>query len=205
VGAAVSRDELEAIVREAHHLREEHRRAHAGSGARRRSRDALLEAERDFERLLGEWVTDTATRAAWRAHLYEDGPEPAEPAPELPLVFRGRSDSGSVVEVRERRGGEYAVEVDGALVERIEAELDFSSTHAPHTFALDSIVFRETFSVSRDALAALDELVAGQSPRPPWRYAAELVGDGLADRYLGLTARGRRALAERERTREPRA
>jgi hypothetical protein len=199
VEAAVSRDELEAVVREAHHLREEHRRAHPGSGARRRLGDGVLEVERDFERLLGEWVTDAATRAAWRAHLYEDGPEPAEPARSLPLIFRGRSDSGSVVEVRERPGGEYAVEVDGALVERIEAKLDFSSTRAPSTFALDSSVFEETFSVPRDALAALDAFVTGRSPRPPWRYAAELVGDGLVDRYLGLTARGRRALARRKR------
>lgn len=192
---AVSRDELEAIVREVHHVREEHRRAHAESGTRRRLGERLLEVEGDFERLLGAWVADEETRAAWRMHLYQGAPEPSEPVPKPPLVFRGRSGSGSVVEVRERPGGDYWVEVDGCPVERIEAEVDFSSTYVPHTFALDSIVFRETFSVSREALAALSEFAAEREPRPPWPHAAELAADGLVDRYFGLTARGRRALA----------
>lgn len=168
---------------------------HVESASRRRLGESLLEAERDLERLLEEWLTDQATRAAWRAHLYGEGPEPAEPVGKSPLVFRGRSASGSVVEVRERPDGDFAVEVDGCPVERIEAKLDFASTHAPHTFALGSIVFQETFSISRPALVALREFVAEREPRPPWRYAAELADDGLVDRHLGLTARGRRALA----------
>lgn len=192
---AVSRDELEAIVREVHHVREEHRRAHAEGGTRRRLGERLLEVEGDFERLLGEWVADEEARAAWRMHFYQGAPEPFEPAPGPPLVFRGRSGSGSVVEVRERPDGDCAVEIDGCPVERVEAEVDFSSTHVPHTFVLDSIVFRETFSVSREALAALREFVAERERRPPWPHAAELAGDGLVDRYFGLTARGRRVLA----------
>lgn len=194
---AVSRDELEAIVREIRHVREEHRRANPGSGVRRRLEAELLELEADFERLLEEWVTDEETRAAWRAHLYDDGPEPAEPEPEPPLVFRGRSEAGSVVEIRRRPGGELVVEVDGAPVVRVEGEQDFSGTEAPHTFTLDSIAFEETFAASEAALEALREFVAGRAPRPPWRYAAELAADGLIDRHFDLTPRGRRALAAR--------
>jgi hypothetical protein len=195
VEGAVSRDELEAIVRQVHHLREEHRRAQVESSARRHLEGRLLEAEGDFERLLEEWLTDDATRDAWREHLYKDGPEPAEPAPKPPLVFRGRSPAGSVAEIRQRPDGDYAVEVDGCAVERIEVKPDLWSTHAPHAFALDGTVFRETFSASPDALAALREFVAERDPRPPWRHAAELAEDGLVDRHLALTARGHRALA----------
>ena len=195
VQTAVARDELEAVVGEVHHLREEHRRTHEGSGVRRRLRGRLLELEHDFERLLAEWVPDDETRAAWRAHLCEGGPVPPEPASKAALVFRGRSGAGSVAEVREAPDGSYTVEVDGSRVERIEAELDFSGTLAPHTFALDSIRFRETFSVSRPALAALRAFTAGLEPRPPWPHAAELAADGLIDRHFGLTPRGRRALA----------
>lgn len=191
---AVSRDELEAIVRRVRHLREEHRRAHPEGGHRRKLQHSLLEAERDFERLLEEWVTDESARAGWRAHLYGDGPEPAEPRPKPPLVFRGRSAAGSVVEIRQRAEGDYAVEVDGSLVERIEARLDFQVKHAPHSFVLDSTVFQETFSASPAATAALRELAAGLVPRPPWEYAAELAEDGLVDRHLELTPRAHRAL-----------
>lgn len=192
---AVSRDELEALVRQVHHLREEHRRAHVESSARRHLGERLLEAEGDFERLLGEWLTDDAAREAWRQHLYADGPEPAAPVPQPPLVFRGRSPAGSVAEIRQRPDGDYAVEVDGCAVERLEVKPSLWGTQAPHVFALDSMVFRETFSASPDALAALREFVAERDPRPPWRHAAELAEDGLVDRHLALTARGHRALA----------
>jgi hypothetical protein len=191
----LSRDELEGTVRRAHHLREEHRRARVGSRARRRLHAYLLEAERDFERLLAEWVTDDSVSVAWRAHLYERGPEPDEPVPRPPLVFRGRSASGSIVEIRERQDGDCSVEVDGSPSERIEAETEFAGRHARHTFALGSSLFRETFAVSPRALAALREFVAEREPHPPWRYGAELAEDGLVDRDFALTARGSRALA----------
>jgi hypothetical protein len=191
----MTRDELEAIVHEVQHVREEHRRAHPQSSVRRRLGVQLLELERGFERSLAEWVPDARTKAAWRAHVYERGPEPAEPAPRARLAYRGRSETGSVAEVREAVPAGYTVEVDGCPVERIEAELDFAGTLAPHTFALGSLVFRETFSASPPALGALRTFATGGEPRPPWRHAAELAADGLIDRHFGLTPRGRRALA----------
>jgi len=195
VKGAIARDELEAIVGEVHHVREEHRRAHLQGRVRRKLGERLLELEHDFERLLAEWVPGDETRAEWRAHLYESGSEPREPEPKAPLVFRGRSGAGSVAEVRETPEGAHTVEVDGCPIERIDAELDFSGTLAPHTFALDSLLFRETFAASQPAFAALRAFVAEREPRPPWRHAAELAADGLIDRHFGLTPRGRRALA----------
>jgi hypothetical protein len=187
--------ELAAIVREFHHVQEEHRRARPESRVRRHLHSRLEELEERFERLLEEWVADEETRAAWRAHLYQGAPRPAESAPERPLTFRGRSEAGSVVEIRKRPDGSYDVEVDGALVERIEGGLDFAGGTAPPVFRLDGSEFRETFSASPAALEALRDSLAGDAAHPPWDQAAELVADGLVDRDFGLTERGRRALA----------
>ncbi|HWQ23568.1 MAG TPA: hypothetical protein VNK94_05645 [Gaiellaceae bacterium] len=191
---AISREELEAIVREGHHLREEHRRAHAGSRARRLLGKRLLDCERRFERLLEEWVAEEGVRRAWREHFYEGGPEPDEPEPRAPLVYRGRSSAGSIVELREVGPRECLVEVDGRPVKRLELGHVFAETHAPVTFVLDGLELTETFHVSPRALAALRAFVDGRRPDPPWRYAAELVADGLIDRSFALTPRGRRAL-----------
>jgi hypothetical protein len=130
-----SRDELEAIVAEYHHLREEHRRSRAGGRVRRHADARLRELQLRFERPLNEWAPRDELRAAWRALLHRSGPEPAEPAPAMPLVFRGAADSGSVVEVRERPDGDCDVAVDGVLVERVEADADFSDTEASHAFS----------------------------------------------------------------------
>jgi hypothetical protein len=51
-----SRDELEAIVAEYHHLREEHRRSRAGGRVRRHADARLRELQLRFERLLDEWA-----------------------------------------------------------------------------------------------------------------------------------------------------
>jgi uncharacterized tellurite resistance protein B-like protein len=112
----------------------------------------------------------------------------------MPLVFRGAADSGSVVEVRERPDGDCDVAVDGVLVERVEADADFSDTEASHAFRLDGLVFRETFGVSAAALETLAEFAAGATVKPPWRFAREVRADGLIDSHFGLTARGHRAL-----------
>jgi hypothetical protein len=194
VRGAISREELEALVREGHHLREEHRRAHAGSRARRLLRKRLLDCERRFERLLEEWVPDERVRRAWREHFFEGGPEPDEPERRAPLVYRGRSSTGTVVELREVGPRECLVEVDGSPVKRIELDHVFADTHAPVTFVLDGVELTEAFDVSPRALAALRAFVDGRRPDPPWRYAAELVADGLVDRSFALTPRGRRAL-----------
>lgn len=188
------RAELEAIVAEYRHLRENQRRSRSEGRLRRRAEKRLHELELGFERLLDEWVPGGGLRDAWRLHLHRAGPAPAEPVARGALVFRGAADTGSVAEVRERPDGDCDVVVDGVLCERVEADLDFSATRAPHPFRLDRLVFRETFGASAEALAALGEFVAERAPHPPWRFAPELRADGLIDAHFGLTARGHRAL-----------
>jgi hypothetical protein len=191
----VSREELEVLVRGYHHLLEEHRRARAESRIRRHMETRLRELELRFEELLDEWVTDEEPQAEWRAHLHGDAPEPSRPVPGRPLLFRGRGETGSVVEIRREANGDSDVELDGHIVERLKGMWDLRGEEAPATFALDRLVFREVFCASEPALAALDEFVAEREPHPPWRFAAELAADGLVDRDFGLTHRGHRALA----------
>ncbi len=191
-----SRDELEAIAGEYRHLLEEHRRAHAEGRVRRHQEARLQELELRFERLLDEWAPGAELRGAWQAHLHDGAPAPAQPAPERPLVFRGIAETGSLVEIRERADGDYEVAVDGTVVERVEAELDFSGKQTPHAFPLGGLVFRETFSVSAPALEALADFVAGRAQPPPWPFAPDLRADGLIDSHFALTPRGHRALAQ---------
>ncbi len=199
VTETVSRDELEAIVSEHRHLLEEHRRAHADGTVRRHMEARLHELEQRFDQLLDEWAPDEELREAWAAHLRHGAPAPALPAPARPLVFRGRAETGSVVEIRKRTDGDYDVEVDGAVVERAQLELDFAGTEAPRIFMLDELGFQETFSASAPALEALAEFVAERSPAPPWGFAVELRADGLVDRHFSLSPRGHRALSQRAR------
>ena len=191
---ALSREELDVLAREYHHLLEEHRRARPESRVRRHMEKSLRELESRLEHVLAEWVSDEELRSEWRAHLYGDAPEPSRPAAERPLVFRGRADTGSVVEVRGRTNGDCDVELDGHRVERLEELRDLPGEEAPERFTFDGLVFQEVFSVSELALAALADFVAEREPHPPWRFAAQLMADGLIDRNFGLTHRGRRAL-----------
>lgn len=189
------RDELEPIVAEHRHLLEERRRAGAGGRVRRHLEARLHDLEARFGQLLDEWAPGEDLHRAWHAHLHEGAPAPAQPTPARPLVFRGAAETGSLVEIRERAGGDYDVAVDGTPVERIAADLDFSGTGSPHEFELDGLDFRETFSASVPAVQALRDFVAELAPEPPWRFASELKADGLIDGDFGLTPRGRRALA----------
>jgi len=198
VYSSISRDELEVIVREFRHLLEEHRRAGAESSVRRRMESRLHELELRFGQLLDEWVPDEEVRAAWQAHLHAEAPEPALPAASRRLVFCGVAETGSVVEIRARADGDYDVDLDGHLVERLLGEADTLGKEVS-TFTLDGHVFLESFAASGPALEALGELVAAREPHPPWPFAAELAADGLIDRDFGLTRRGHRALAEARR------
>jgi hypothetical protein len=189
------RDVLETLAHDYHHLQNEHKRASLESGARRRIEERLVDVRERFDRLLGEWVPDPELREAWREHLHNRVPAPAGPRAIRPLVFRGISEVGSTVEIREGKGeDEYTVEIDGSLVERIAAEKDFSAGASFH-FRLDGREFEETFSASSEAIDALADFLAGEEASPPWEYAAELLEDGLIDTNAALTSRGRRALS----------
>lgn len=190
------REELEALVRHYHHVESEHERAHP-EGSARHHVGLLMDEDRDrFEHLLAEYVPEETVRVAWRGFLHHRGAEPAGPPAISVLVFKGRSDAGSVAEIRRDRSGVLAVEVDGHRVERLTAE------HAPFAegrravFRLDGVEFIEVFDARSAAPRALDGFCASGG-RPPWEHASELLADGLIDVNFGLTRRGRRALAAR--------
>jgi len=189
---------LEALARRYHHLQNEHQRAAPESGTRRRIEERLLDVRDRFERLLAEWVPDVELRDAWHEYLNYRRPEPSGPPAIRPLVFRGVSDAGAVVEVRGQKGEELEVEIDGSLVARIAAEKDFATTGPRDSFRFDRFSFHEMFDASADALQALADFVA-EGGSPPWEHAVELLSDGLIDTHFALTPRGRRALARLER------
>jgi hypothetical protein len=189
------RDVLQTLVHQYHHLQNEHQRTKPGSGVGRRIEERLEEVRERFDRLLTEWVPDPELQEAWREHLQNRAPAPTEPPAIRPIAFRGRSDAGSIVEIREGKGDdEFTVEINGSLTERIAAEKDFRSGPAFH-FRLEGNEYEETFDASREALEALAAYLATDEASPPWEYASELLEDGLIDTHASLTPRGRRALA----------
>lgn len=186
-------EELDALARRYHHIHNELERRRPGSSVRREHEDELLQVRERFDRILEEWVPDDELREQWNAYLHAHAPEPEGPPGIDPVVFRGESDAGSVVEVR-RRGDEFQVWVDGALLERVSAEKDFGSRLPGLTFGVDGFEFRETFAASAEALSALARFVE-EGGRPPWEQAGELLEDGLVDVHFGVTPRGHRAFS----------
>ena len=188
------REELQALAHNYHHLQNEHERTPPESSVRRRIERRLLDTRQRFERLLDEWVPEEELRRAWLDHLANRAPEPSGPPAIRPVVFRGITDAGSLVEVTGHKGEELEVWVDGSLTERVVAEKDLSSVTPPLVFGAHGIEAHETFTASPEALDALADFVDDGKP-PPWDYAAELLSDGLIDVHFALTPRGRRALA----------
>jgi hypothetical protein len=187
-------EELDALARHYHHLQVEHQNAQPESSLRRRLEDKLLHVRERLDRVLEEWVPEEELRQGWRAYLEHHGPEPDGPAAIQPVVFRGTSEvTGSIVEFR-GSGDELRVEVDGALIERVTAEKNFSSTQPVVRYRVNENEYDEIFAASAEALQALaDFLERGESP--PWEHASELLEDGLIDVHFALTPRGHRALA----------
>jgi hypothetical protein len=190
------REELEAVVRHYHHVQSEHERAHPQGSVRRHLELRLDHDRRRFEHLLAEYVPDESARGAWRDFLHHRGGEPAGPPAIRPVVFKGRSEAGSVLEARGDPSGELVVEVDGQLVERLEGPTIQIGKGPAAVFRLDGTEFREEFDARPGALRALRRFrEAGGDP--PWEHASALLSDGLVDVDFALTARGRRALAQR--------
>jgi hypothetical protein len=191
--SVISRDELESVVSEYHHVKEEHRRARSGSRVRRHLQARVEELARRFETLLEEAAVDDRERTRWRRHLQGLESEPSEPRARPFLLFRGRSDAGSTLEIHERDDGTLDAVVDGALTERLVGADDLHGSQPGLTFSVGGSVFRETFASPGEARAALVEAIADGAP-PPRTYAPALLSDGLIDRNLGLTPRGRRGV-----------
>lgn len=178
---------LEEIVREYHHLQEEHRRTHPEGTARRHLQARLEELEQRFEHRLLEDLGDETERVAWRERLHHGAGAPLVPL-SPPLVFKGRSAAGSVVEIRQRPDGDYDVEIDGAPVEKLSGPIDFD------VYVDGDRRFPEVFAVSTGARRALAAWAAGSAGEPPWEHLHDLLRDGIVDRHFALTERGRRAL-----------
>ncbi|MEP7225521.1 MAG: hypothetical protein ABI783_11270, partial [Actinomycetota bacterium] len=188
----MSEDELDQVAHEYRRLHEEHRRAKPRSRTWRHLDVRLRQLRRRFERLLAEAPVEEGDRRRWRGRLREG--TAAEPTELRPLLFRGRSDSGSELRLTPAPDGTVNVLVDGSHVAVLDAANELTGTEPDFVFAFDDLRFRETFGAPRASLADLrDSVTTGRRPRPA--YMRELIADGLIDRTLGLTERGRRALA----------
>jgi hypothetical protein len=151
-----------------------------------------------FDRLLEEWVPEEELRRAWVEHIHSRAPMPDAPPGVRPLVFAGVAEvTGSTLEIRGGYGEELEVRIDGALVERLVGEKDFAAPTPPLRFRLDGVDYTETFSVSPEALDALDGFLDDNFRPPPWDHARVLLADGIVDVTFAVTSRGRRALASR--------
>lgn len=190
----VTRTDLEAIVHECRHFHNENARASAES-VRRKFSTRLLELEQRFERALEEGVPDEGIRQAWRDHLRLRAPAPSEPPPIAPVIFRGKSEAGSEVVVRECADGKLEVEVDGSPIERVSG-LDLTSDGGTAALRVAGRqLFNETFAAPAEALEALRAWAGRTEGEPPWEHLRALAADGLVDGHFGLTRRGRRAVS----------
>lgn len=146
------------------------------------------------DHLLAEYVPDEDTCRAGRDFLHHRGGEPSGPPAIRPVVFKGRSKAGSVLEAH-HASGELVVEVDGQLVERLEGPTIPIRQGRLAVFGLDGTDFREEFDAEPGALRALRRFRAsGGDPR--WEHASALLADGLMDVDFALTARCRRSLKQ---------
>jgi hypothetical protein len=96
------REEPDALARRYHHLQVEHQGFRPGNAVRRRLEDELLDVRPRFEQRLEEWVPEQELRRQWLDYLDHHAPEPDDPPPIEPVVFRGRSEAGSEVVIRRR-------------------------------------------------------------------------------------------------------
>lgn len=191
-------DLLRRLGDEYRHVEQEHLREPASRNAtRNRLAEQLHELEEHFERVLAEWTTDDKLRASWRDFLRGRGPAPDEPRLTRPPLFRGRTDAGSLVELRASDDGGYDIFVDRQRSDHQSVPWHLDPDMRGRV-QIGELSCDEEFAASPDAITALSEFVGGRA-EPPWRFAHELFEDGLVDPELGLTPRGRRCL-DRGRT-----
>ena len=92
------------------------------------------------------------------APICTTGAQPDGPAPIGALVFKGSVDDGSVVEIRSDRSGGLVVDVDGVLVQRLEAKKVPIAVRRPGVFRLEGVEFCEIFNADPAALRTRDDL-----------------------------------------------
>lgn len=182
------------------HVEQDHQRQPPRSATRRRLESELQGIADHFERLLAEWVTDDGLRARWREFLHGRAPAPDQPQLPPPPLFKGRTDAGAAIEIRPVPDG-YDILVGGARVDHgsVPWHLD-PDMHEP--VQIGEHACAESFDAPPEAIAALAEFASGRAG-PPWRWARELIEDGLIDPELALTPRGKRCLARAHPVHEP--
>ncbi len=191
---AVSEDELAAIVHVYRHLLEEHRRARPHSRTRRKLETRMAHLSESFEVRLSEAPISERERRVWRDRLHADAAQRGASDRVRQVLFRGSSDSGSELLLLPAADGSLEAVIDGVSVVSLDRADELERTEPGFVFALDGGRFRETTAVPSSALAALRRaLVTGG--RPLAEHVQELIADGLVDRMLNLTPRGRRVLA----------
>ena len=182
------------------HVEQEHGREPTRSATRHRIAAEMQGIQDHFERLLTEWVPDDGLRTRWREFLH--GHEEAPGAPKLPSppLFKGRTDAGAVLEIRPVSDG-YDIIVDGARIDHSEVPWRLEPDMRGPTQIGDHAC-EETFDAPEPAIHALADFRADPAAAP-WRWARELVEDGLIDTELALTPRGKRCLARSHPVAEP--
>jgi hypothetical protein len=190
----VSEDELEGLVHEYRRLLEEHKRARPRGRTRRKLEARMKRVRRRFEHRLAEAPVSDRDRRRWLDRLQSGAAWASSSRNLRPLLFLGRSESGSELRIAPADDGTLEAVVDGATVAVLDRADELTGTEPGFVFALDGTEFRETFAVPPSRLAELRQAVE-EGRRPRSESLRELIEDGLVDRALGVTARGRRALA----------
>jgi hypothetical protein len=198
----VAHAELEEVVRAYRHALVEYRRAPRGGRIRRHLGRDVRRLRARFDGLLAGAGLDGDDQAAWLRTLVAGAPAPAAPVGAARLVFRGLSGSRAELRLLAREDGRLDAFMDGAAVGALPGDRGLVRSAPSLVYELGGVTYRETFAATPTELAELrDDLASGR--RVPPELAARLVEDGLLDRTLGLTARGRRALALDDRPARP--
>ena len=183
--------QIESLVDPLRHARAEHRRAPEDTSIRRARANELAELEARLDGLLDRWVPDETDREAWRDHIRNGTPAPADDLDPAPPIFRGTNEIGSRAEFRPAEDGDYDLFIDGRLVLRLAGNLRLGTLPGP--LPLADMRWEETSDAPADAFAALHAYLDAPA-EAPWEWARALYADGLIDADFGLTDRGRRVL-----------
>ncbi len=189
-------DVLRRLATEFRHRKQENKeKAGLHSQQRRRHEKELEELQADFESMLKRWVNESE-REAWRAHFHHFAPVPAGPQLEQPPLFKGRSSSGGLLEIRQAPGPAYEIILDGTPVRRISESPGLTERRIDR-MRFEETEFEEVFDAPEEGQAPLADFYDGPRDGAPWEYSHALFRDGLIDANFGLTERGRRWLDTR--------
>lgn len=184
-------EEMRDIADEFRHMRSEHAREGERGSWRRRQAAQLQDMEKRFEALLDRWVHSDDEREQWLVYLRQGGEAPMPPSRLPPLVFKGRSDFGSVVEIREMPDDHCDIIMDGHVTTRMP-----SGWRPGRVFRIEGNEFSEVTDAPAEALEALRAHVAKPEGSPPWQWAPALLEEGLIDVNFAVTERGRQLLSK---------